>query len=151
MFKNFIISNAISLLMSFFTKDLVKDFINKILDFCENKIVGSASKIDDKFVLPLMENLRAALAIQDKDGTFANVPSPTTAIGSHVLSALVGLLDPKLLTELLDSLFDFVENFVLGTKSTVDDALVLPVISTLRVALNVPDNDEEPSTAATAS
>ena len=42
---------------------------------------------------------------------------------------------------IVDTILDYLEDKVLGSASTVDDALVLPVCDLLRNVLNVPDND----------
>ena len=42
---------------------------------------------------------------------------------------------------IVDTILDYIEDKVLGSASTVDDALVLPVCELLRSVLNVPDND----------
>lgn len=41
-----------------------------------------------------------------------------------------------------DKLFDFIEDAVMSSKTTIDDVSVLPVINALRSCLNIPDNDE---------
>jgi len=40
-----------------------------------------------------------------------------------------------------DMILDFVEDFVMGTASEIDDALVLPVCNMIRSALDIPDDD----------
>ena len=54
---------------------------------------------------------------------------------------LLGLLTPALLRKVADMLLDFVENYVLGSESIVDDKLVLPVTELIREAFNIPDDD----------
>jgi len=57
---------------------------------------------------------------------------------------LLNLIKPLLDVEKLgDFLLDQLENYVQKTDNKTDDALVLPVIKGLRIALNIPDNDEE--------
>ena len=58
-----------------------------------------------------------------------------------LIQALVSMLNPALLKQLADMVLDFAENFVLGTKSELDDALVLPLTNAIREAFNIPDND----------
>lgn len=64
----------------------------------------------------------------------------------QLLSVLIGLimkvLTPELLKDFVDMALDFVEDKVLGSKSKVDDAVVLPLCDMIRKAFNVPDNDE---------
>ena len=43
--------------------------------------------------------------------------------------------------EVGDYVLDFAENYVIGSKSKTDDALVLPLCKLLRETINIPDND----------
>jgi len=43
--------------------------------------------------------------------------------------------------EIGDTMLDFGENYVLGTKSKVDDVLALPIFSMIRAIANIPDDD----------
>lgn len=65
----------------------------------------------------------------------------------NVLGALLGVilavLTEELMKQLVDQLLDFLENFVLGTKSKIDDKLLLPVIQRVRHTFDIPDDDEE--------
>lgn len=49
------------------TPELLKKFADMLLDFCENFVLGSASPVDDKIVLPLCAAIRAAFDIPDND------------------------------------------------------------------------------------
>jgi hypothetical protein len=60
---------------------------------------------------------------------------------SMLVSLLMRTLTPALLKDFADMVLDFVENKVAGTKSTVDDMLVLPLCGMIRDAFNIPDND----------
>lgn len=60
----------------------------------------------------------------------------------QLVAILVGLLSPELLKKLADMLLDFVEDFVLGTKTDIDDMFVLPFCKILRKAFSIPDEDE---------
>jgi hypothetical protein len=66
-------------------------------------------------------------------------------IKAQLMAALVGMimkmLSPDLLKQFIDMALDFVEDKVLGTASTIDDAIVLPICNMIREAFNVPDND----------
>lgn len=63
-----------------------------------------------------------------------------------VIGALMKVLTPELIKGLAqktgDTIFDYIETKVLGSASTVDDAVVLPILKQLRDGLNIPDNDE---------
>lgn len=60
----------------------------------------------------------------------------------QALTALLGLLTPELVKKLADMVLDFCEKFVLGTKSEIDDALVIPICDKIRSIFDIPDNDE---------
>lgn len=47
--------------------------------------------------------------------------------------------------QLGDMLLDTIENFVARTDNTLDDKLLLPAIKALRIAFDIPDNDEQPN------
>ena len=59
----------------------------------------------------------------------------------RVVSAILGMLTPELLKKFADHLLDWVEKFVLGTASTIDDRLILPLCNMIREAFNIPDDD----------
>lgn len=58
-----------------------------------------------------------------------------------LVQAMLAVLSPELLRKFADMLLDFAENYVLGTKSTIDDALVLPICKAVRAAFGIEDND----------
>ncbi len=43
---------------------------------------------------------------------------------------------------LIDTVLDFGEDFILGTKSELDDAIAMPFFNAIRAAWDIPDNDE---------
>ena len=59
-------------------------------------------------------------------------------IGS-LIGMLLQLLTPELLKEFTDNALDFIEAKVLGSKSKIDDAIILPLCATIREAFNIPD------------
>ena len=61
---------------------------------------------------------------------------------SILLQALMAVLTPELLKVFADMALDWVETRVLGSASTVDDRLVLPVCALIRKTFDIPDNDE---------
>ena len=58
-----------------------------------------------------------------------------------LLGALFKMLTPELMKSFIDMALDFVEDKVLDTKSTVDDAVIIPICNMIRLTFNVPDND----------
>jgi hypothetical protein len=64
-----------------------------------------------------------------------------------LVNLFVQLLSPDLLKQFADMVLDFVENYVAGSKSTIDDAIVMPLCANIRTAFNIPDDDETTATA----
>ena len=58
-----------------------------------------------------------------------------------VIEKIVGMLDDELLLKFADKGLDFIEDFIAGTETTIDDVTVLPVINLIRETFNIPDND----------
>ena len=59
-----------------------------------------------------------------------------------LIAAMAALLSPENVRKVIDKAFDYVENKITASSATWDDRALLPVLHALRVALNVPDNDE---------
>ena len=59
-----------------------------------------------------------------------------------MVAAMVSMLSPLTVRQIIDKAFDAVENLVIASPNKWDDAIVIPVLKALRVALTVPDNDE---------
>ena len=59
----------------------------------------------------------------------------------QLIKLLLSQLTPELLKKFIDMVFDFAEDYVLGTKSTVDDKVVFAITGALRELGNIPDND----------
>ena len=61
------------------------------------------------------------------------------------LPVIMGIVQELLSTDNIkkygDQLFDFIENAVTNSATTIDDVTVLPVITALRSGLGIPDND----------
>ena len=65
-----------------------------------------------------------------------------------LVQSIAQSLTPEKTREIIDKAFDAIEDKVAESETTLDDALVLPVINALRLALSIPDNDvdAEPET-----
>ena len=74
-----------------------------------------------------------------KEKIEAFVTGTDTSVDDFIYTALKGSSDE--LKALMDWLLDFGEDYVIGTASKIDDALVLPVFNMIRIALDIPDND----------
>lgn len=49
--------------------------------------------------------------------------------------------------QVVDAAFDKIENRVAESANKFDDALILPILKTIREKLNIPDNDETSESA----
>lgn len=59
----------------------------------------------------------------------------------QLIKTLVTILTPELMKTFADMVLDFVEEYVKGTKSKLDDRIVLPLCDVIRRAYDIPDND----------
>ena len=57
----------------------------------------------------------------------------------NLIKLIASMLTPELLQMLADKVLDFVEEYVEGSKSTVDDKIVLPLCESIRGAFNIPE------------
>jgi len=118
---------------------LVKVFGDKILDFIEDRVMGSASEVDDNLVLPICEVIRDMLGIDDDQISGGDALK-------QLLPVLIGAMGEAdasggLIRALGDMILDFVEDYVLGTASKMDDFTILPVCRMIRMSAGIPDND----------
>ena len=65
-----------------------------------------------------------------------------TMMLTNLMNVFLSMLTPDLIKQFLDVVLDFAEDYVEGSKSTVDDRLLLPLLTQIRVTLDIPDNDE---------
>jgi hypothetical protein len=68
-------------------------------------------------------------------------------IKQYIISQLIGIvlgqISPDMFKRLGDQILDLIENIVEETETRVDDAVVLPICHTIRVAFGIPDGDDE--------
>jgi len=64
-----------------------------------------------------------------------------TLVSPVLENVLKELLSPDNIQAHGDKLFDFIEDAVESSKTTIDDVTVLPIIKAMREGLNIPDND----------
>lgn len=65
--KEKLIQMLVTMLLSVLTPELMKEFADMVLDWVEDKVLGTASTIDDKLVLPICDMIRATFGIPDGD------------------------------------------------------------------------------------
>jgi len=58
-----------------------------------------------------------------------------------IMQVVEQLMSPANIIKYGDKLFDFIEDAVASSETTIDDLTVLPLIKVLRSALSIPDND----------
>jgi len=59
----------------------------------------------------------------------------------YVISILLQFLTGDTLKQFADGVLDLIENTVQKSPSKIDDDIILPLYSLLRVTFNIPDND----------
>ena len=64
-----------------------------------------------------------------------------TQLFTMLINALLSLLSPEMLKNFADMVLDYAEEYVLGSASSIDDKIVLPICAAIRAAFNIPDND----------
>lgn len=62
-----LMSMLMGMVMKVFTPELLKQFMDMFLDFCEDHVLGSKSKMDDLLILPIIKSIRIAYEIPDDD------------------------------------------------------------------------------------
>jgi hypothetical protein len=62
-----------------------------------------------------------------------------------LIASMAAMLSPDVVKKIVDSAFDKIEDTVAKSSNHWDDAVVLPMLTALRTALNVPDNDGQES------
>ena len=60
---------------------------------------------------------------------------------AQLIKVFLSILTPELMRKFADTTIDFVEDYVTGTKSTVDDKIVLPLCNLIRTTFDIKDND----------
>lgn len=63
--KNQLIMYFLSHLLSLLSPEMLKKLVDRILDFVEAHVLGSASNVDDRVVLPLLQMIRSTFDIPD--------------------------------------------------------------------------------------
>jgi hypothetical protein len=58
-----------------------------------------------------------------------------------IMGVVEELLNKENIQKYGDALFDFIEEAVKNSKTTIDDITVLPLVNALRSSLDIPDND----------
>lgn len=65
--KKALIASLVQVLAMTLTPELLVKFADMALDFVENEIEKSTTKLDDKLILPICNSIRRAFNIPDND------------------------------------------------------------------------------------
>ena len=60
---------------------------------------------------------------------------------TQIINIILALMPKDKFKEIVDSILDVIEDKVATNPSTIDDAIVLPLVAKVRDLLDVPDND----------
>jgi len=127
-------------ILNFLSTDQIRLYVEGVLDYITTKVLGTASKVDDNLVFPIMGALKAMLSLP-----------PDTRIDTRTLSAisatLMSLFDSAQLKKFADWIIDIAEEAIANSETTIDDKFALPAIRAFRVTFDIPDDD--PITVAT--
>lgn len=62
-----VLQYVISILFQFLTADMLRQFADMVLDFIENTVAKSETKVDDQIMLPLCDLIRSSFNVPDND------------------------------------------------------------------------------------
>lgn len=65
--KAFLLARLIDVMLSFLTPEMMKQFADTVLDFIEDHVAGTETKVDDRVILPLAKMFRVTFGIPDND------------------------------------------------------------------------------------
>lgn len=115
--------------------NLAAKFVYTFLNYVDKGVIGTASTADDKVVLPLTEMIRDRLSSAAKWDV---------ELIAEIMSLIMREMTKAgfdLLKGFADEGLDFLENYVIGTKTDVDDGVILPLCTMIRETFGIPDND----------
>jgi len=114
-----------------------------------NEIFADYQAELDKLFEELRRKIEALLKKTKKIKHKPNNSKEMVNMKAKLISAAIGMLleilgkyGGGIMKELADMVLDFVENRVLGSASTIDDKLVLPICDMIRSGFDIPDNDD---------
>lgn len=64
--KAAIIKYALRMLLSVLTPELINEFMRNTIEFTRNRVLGTASTVDDQLVLPVLDIIEKALGLEDE-------------------------------------------------------------------------------------
>lgn len=135
--KTNILMYSLQCVLNCLSTEQIRNYIENVLDYIVTKVLGTASKVDDNLVFPIIGALKAMLGLP-----------PDIRIDTRTLSAisaaLMGLFDSEMMKKFADWVIDFIEDAIEKSETQLDDRFALPAIRAFRVAFDIPDNDPIP-------
>ena len=58
--QKLLVDALIRIILEMMTPDRIKSFVSLLIQYAEDYILGTETKVDDRFVLPLIERLKEA-------------------------------------------------------------------------------------------
>lgn len=62
-----------------------------------------------------------------------------------LINTIISMITPQMMKDFADMLCDFIEDKAVDSESKFDDATVLPLCKMVRIAFDIPDQDDRPS------
>lgn len=120
--------------LNFLSTDQIRIYVEQLLTYITDKVLGTASKIDDNLVFPIIGALRAMLSLPPD----AKIDTRTL---SAISSTLMGLFGADQLKVFADYILDILEDAIAKSETTLDDRFAIPALRAFRVSFDIPDND----------
>ena len=128
------------------TPEVFVKFVDSGLTALETMVKNSTNTYDDATVIPLISMIRETLGIPDHadQSSVNNVVGATLDLKTQVIPNLLMMLFrmvPKdLVKTFMDEGFDKIQEIVIASTNKIDDTVVLPMISLMRVSFDIPEN-----------
>ena len=117
---------------------LLKKLASLLITFLEDLVERTENKFDD-YLIPVLEVLRLTMSV----GNPRYLSGGLKDAFNTIMAVNEKLDGDSYVKRLADKLLDYVEDYVEGTKSRIDDALVLPICKMVRSAFDIPEFEEE--------
>lgn len=141
-----IIMMFISQIFKLITPEVFVKFVDSGLTALENLVNNSVNKYDDATIMPLITMIRSTLDIPDhadqlsvNNTVGATLDLKTQAV-SNMLMMLLRMVPKDLVKTFIDEGFDKIQEIVIASTNKIDDTVVLPLISLIRVSFDIPEH-----------
>ena len=65
-FQKLLLETLVSVIMQMMTPEKIKIFARGLVDYARNHVLGTETKVDDKFVLPLLDRIVEAFGLDEE-------------------------------------------------------------------------------------